>query len=59
MKKLRGLYRATMENMVKAAGKSLAVKKDRSPEEDDMLDRVLHGGQRVKAGEFKRCAPLV
>lgn len=49
MKKLRGLYRATMEIMVKAAGKSLAAKKDRSPEEDDMLDRVLHGGRRVKA----------
>ena len=48
-----------MEIMVKAAGKSLAAKKDRPPEEDDMLDRVLHGGQRVKAGEFKRCAPLV
>ncbi len=49
VKKLRGLYRVMMEIMVKAAGKSLAAKKERTPEEDDMLDRMLHGGQRVKA----------
>ena len=49
VKKLHGIYRPMMEIMVKTAGKSLAAKKDRTPEEDDMLDMMLHGGERVKA----------
>ena len=49
VKKLHGVYRLMMEIMVKAAGKSLAAKKDRTPVEDDMLDMMLHGGERVKA----------
>ena len=49
VKKLHGVYRLMMEIMVKAAGKSLAAKKDRAPAEDDMLDMMLHGGERVKA----------
>ena len=49
VKKLHGVYRPMMEIMVKTAGKSLAAKKDRTPEEDDMLDMMLHGGERVKA----------
>ena len=36
-----------MELMVKTAGKGLAEKSDRTPEEDDMLDMMLHG-ERVK-----------
>ena len=48
VKKLRGIYRLMMEIMVKAAGKGLAAKKDRTPEEDDMLDMMLHGGERVR-----------
>ena len=48
VKKLHGIYRLMMEIMVKAAGKGLAEKKDRTPEEDDMLDMMLHGGERVK-----------
>lgn len=48
VKKLQGLYRPMMEIMVKKAGKSLAAKKDRTPEEDDMLDMMLHGGERVR-----------
>ena len=47
VKKLRGVYRLMMELMVKTAGKSLAAKPDRTPEENDMLDMMLHGGQRV------------
>jgi len=35
--------------MVKTVGKGLAAKKDCTPEEDDMLDMMLHGGERVKA----------
>ena len=38
-----------MEIMVKTVGKGLAAKKDRTPEEDDMLDMMRCGGERVKA----------
>ena len=48
VKKLHGVYRLMMEIMVKAAGKGLAEKKDRTPEEDDMLNMMLHGGERVR-----------
>ena len=48
VKKLHGIYRIMMEIMVKTAGKGLAEKSDRTPEEDDMLDMMLHGGERVK-----------
>ena len=49
VKKLHGVYRLMMEIMVKTAGKGLAEKKDRTPEEDDMLDMMRYGGERVKA----------
>ena len=49
VKKLHGVYRLMMEIMVKTADKGLAEKSDRTPEEDDMLDMMLHGGERVKA----------
>ena len=48
VKKLHGIYRPMMEIMVKTMGKSLAEKADRTSEEDDMLDMMLHGGERVK-----------
>ena len=35
--------------MVKTVGKSLSEKADRTSEEDDMLDMMLHGGEWVKA----------
>ena len=49
VKKLHGIYRPMMEIMVKTMGRSLAEKADRTSEEDDMLDMMLHGGERVKA----------
>lgn len=49
VKKLYGIYRPMMEIMVKTAGKGLAEKKERTPEEDDMLDMMRCGGERVKA----------
>lgn len=49
VKKLHGIYRPMIEIMVKTMGKSLAEKADRTSEEDDMLDMMLHGGERVKA----------
>ena len=48
VKKLHGVYRLMMEIMVKTAGKGLAEKKDRTPDEADMLDMMLHGGERIK-----------
>lgn len=47
VKKLRGIYRLMMEIMVKSAGKALSEKENRTAEEDDMLDMMLHGGNRV------------
>ena len=49
IKKLHGIYRPMMEILIKTAGKGLAEKKDRTPEEDDMLDMMRCGGERVKA----------
>ena len=48
VKKLHGIYRLMMKLMIKTAGKSLAAKKDRTPEEDDMLTMLLYSGERVK-----------
>ena len=53
VKKLRGMYRMMMDIMVKTAGKALENKTDRSPEEDDMLDMMLHGGERVRVENLK------
>lgn len=49
VKRLHGAYRLMMDIMVKTAGKALAGKQDRTPEEDDMLDMMLRGGERVRA----------
>lgn len=53
VKKLRGLNRIMMEIMVKTVGKALASKENRTPEEDDMLDMMLNGGERVKFDNLK------
>ena len=45
--KLHGIYKMMMTVMSKTAGKALAGKKDRTPDEDTMLDLMLHGGNRV------------
>ena len=42
-----------MDIMVKTAGKALENKTDRSPEEEDMLDMMLHGGERVRVENLK------
>ena len=47
IQKLSGIYKLMMTIMVKTAGKGLADKQNRTPEEDDMLDMMLHGGSRV------------
>ena len=48
VKSLHGVYRPMMEIMVKTVGKALSEMADRTPEENDMLDMMLHGGERVK-----------
>ena len=45
--RLRGVYKLMMTIMSKAAGKRLKGKKDRTPEEEAILDMMLHGGSRV------------
>ncbi len=47
IKKLHGIYKLMMNVMMKTAGKGLSEKADRTPEEDDMLGMMLHGGDRV------------
>lgn len=49
IKKLHGVYKMMMNIMVKTAGKALANKTDRTLEDDDMLDMMLNGTERVKA----------
>ena len=49
--KLRGIYKLMMTVMSKTVGKKLAKKPDRTAEEEDYLDLMLHGGNRVK-GEY-------
>lgn len=53
MKKLRGIYRLMMTIMAKTVGKNLAQKEDRTPEESDMLDLLVHGGNRVDAESLR------
>ncbi len=48
VKKLHGFYRLMMKIVVRISSKCLLAKKDRTIEEDDMLDMMLHGGERVK-----------
>ena len=47
MNKLRGVYKMMMQVMKKTVGKKLAEKTDRTPDEEEMLDLLLHGGSRV------------
>ena len=46
-------YKMMMNVMVKTAGKALADKSDRTPEDDDMLDMMMNGSERVKAENLK------
>lgn len=53
IKKLHGIYRLMMLVMEKTAGKRLAKKPDRTPEEDELLELLLHGGERVSADNLE------
>lgn len=47
LEKLHGIYRFMMKTMKATVGKKLSGKTDRTPEEDDMLDLLMNGGNRV------------
>ena len=47
IQKLSGVYKLMMTIMVKTAGKGLAEKQDRTPDEDVMLEMLTQGGSRV------------
>ena len=47
LKKLHGVYKFMMTCIKKAMGKKLAEKKDRTADENDMLDLITNGGSRV------------
>ena len=49
LSKLSGVYKLMMTIMVKTAGKGLAEKQDRTPDEDVMLEMMTRGGSRVSA----------
>lgn len=51
--KLHGVYKMMMNVVVKTAGKRLANKKDRTPDEDRMLEMMLHGGNYVSEENLK------
>ena len=47
MKKLHGVYKFMMSVMAKTVGKKLQEKKDRTPDEDSMLDMLQNSGNYV------------
>ena len=49
IQKLSGIYKLMMTIMVKTAGKGLAEKQDRTPDEDVMLEMMTRGGSHVSA----------
>ena len=48
IKKLHGLYKMMMLFVMKTAGKALAKKENRTQEEEDMLEMMINGTNRVK-----------
>ena len=53
MAKLHGIYKFMMTVMAKTMGKRLAVKADRTAEEDHMLELLTHGGSCVREEHLK------
>ncbi|MGN0773958.1 MAG: flavodoxin domain-containing protein [Candidatus Ventricola sp.] len=54
--RLRGLQKLMMRMITSSTAKTLAAKADRTPEEDDLLDLMQHGGSRVSLE--KLAAPI-
>lgn len=53
LKKLTGAYKFAMNAMVKVSGKALQKKADKTEEEEEMLDMMLHGGNKVSINNLK------
>ncbi len=53
LNRLHGVNKMMMNVMIKTVGKGLADKKDRTPDEEQMLDMVLHGGNYVSEGNLE------
>lgn len=53
MERLPGKYKLMMKVMKGTYGKKLAAKKDKTPEEQDMLDMLMNGGSRVSKENLK------
>ena len=56
MEKLHGIYRFMMQTMKKTVGKKLAEAETRTPEEEEMLDLLMNGGNRVSEKELSGVA---
>lgn len=53
LKKLTGAYKFAMNAMVKVSGKALQKKADKTEEEEEMLDMMLHGGNKISIENLK------
>ncbi len=53
MQKLHGIYRFMMTVMAKTLGKKLSEKENRTPDEEAMLEMLLHGGSYVSEENLK------
>lgn len=53
LKKLTGAYKFAMNAMVKVSGKALQKKENKTEEEEEMLDMMLHGGNKVSINNLK------
>lgn len=51
--KLHGIYKMMMTVMAKTAGKGLSEKTNRTPDEDVMLEMILHGANYVSENNMK------
>ncbi|MDD3919805.1 MAG: hypothetical protein PHO41_01315 [Eubacteriales bacterium] len=51
--KLTGVYRLMMSTMSRTVAKQLSQKPDRTPEEDDVMELMQHGGSRVSEEHLK------
>lgn len=54
LQKLHGLHKLMMKTMKATVGKGLSDKQNRTPEEDAMLDLLLHGGNLVSADRLSQ-----
>lgn len=51
--KLSGAYKFAMNAMIKVTGKALQKKEDKTKEEEEMLELILHGGNKVDIANLK------